>query len=256
MRFSPQICLMLNKRSWPSARIRIVQRMSCPGIMALRMRGECEEFCWKIYISLNLNATFILNRKLLLSKLVFETEKLAGRSTTSFRKIVNDVAFTVPFEKEGDRIRIDIHADTFITSKKPIQADESNANPTSSELPKLFPLKHTISMPTSNIYTSEDFYRELRFFNFFYSFSKCMIYLAILNGTSFNHPHTILLHFSPLEVKNLHETQVTESQFKSRALLKTFAVAAASARSKHGVSFNFIVDISSLNPNYSNPQSQ
>lgn len=61
-------------------------------------------------------------------------------------------------------------------------------------------------------------------------------HIAIQNGTSFNHPHTVLLHFSPLDVKNLHGTQVTESQFKSRSLLKTFAVAAASARSKHGVS--------------------
>lgn len=97
---------------------------------------------------------------MLLSKLVFETEKLAGRSTTSSRKIVNDVAFAVPFEKDGDHIRIDIRADTFITSKKPIQLDVSNSSPANAELPKLFPLKHTISMPTTNIYNFNDFYRK------------------------------------------------------------------------------------------------
>lgn len=103
---------------------------------------------------------YLLSRRLLLSKLVFECEKLAGRSTTSFRKIVNDVAFAVPFEKEGDRVHIDIHADTFITSKKPIQLDEASESDTNRELPKLFPLKHTISMPTSNIYNVENLYRK------------------------------------------------------------------------------------------------
>lgn len=79
---------------------------------------------------------------------------------------MNDIGFAVPFEKEGDRIRIDIHADTFITSKKPIQLDESNTEQTSGrELPKLFPLKHTISMPTTNMYDVKNFYRKSLLFD-------------------------------------------------------------------------------------------
>lgn len=112
-----------------------------------------------------------LIRKLLLSKLVFEVEKLSGRSTTSFRKIVNDVEFVVPFEKDDDKISIGIHADTFITSKKPILLDESNPS-SNAELPNLFPIKHTISLPTTNIYNLRNFYRKSSF---------CVIFLIESN---------------------------------------------------------------------------
>lgn len=60
---------------------------------------------------------------------------------------------------------------------------------------------------------------------------------AILNGCAFASPHTIFLHFSPLEVANLHGTSVTDAQIKGRSLMKAFAVAAANARSQFGVSY-------------------
>lgn len=52
--------------------------------------------------------------------------------------------------------------------------------------------------------------------------------------SAFQHPHTILLHWSPLAVRNLHETLVSESQLQARALLKSFAVAASAARAQYG----------------------
>lgn len=52
--------------------------------------------------------------------------------------------------------------------------------------------------------------------------------------SAFQHAHTILLHWSPQDVRNLHETPVTETQLQARAMLKSFAVAAASARAQYG----------------------
>lgn len=64
--------------------------------------------------------------------------------------------------------------------------------------------------------------------------------------TEFSNPHTILLHYSPLEVKNLFETPVTLSQFEGRALMKAFAVAASRAQSLYGVGLMILVKVISL----------
>lgn len=63
---------------------------------------------------------------------------------------------------------------------------------------------------------------------------------AISRESEFASPHTIFLHYSDLDVRNIHESPVTEDQFESRAMLKTFAVAAARAQHKFGVS-NFVI---------------
>lgn len=44
-----------------------------------------------------------------------------------------------------------------------------------------------------------------------------------------------MLHFSPLDVTNIFETEVTTDQFESRALLKAFSVATARAQSLYGM---------------------
>lgn len=67
----------------------------------------------------------------------------------------------------------------------------------------------------------------------------CKFYLkflvaAIKPTNAFSHPHTILLHYSNLDVKNLFETPVTTDQFESRAIFKGFAVAASRAQSLYG----------------------
>lgn len=59
-------------------------------------------------------------------------------------------------------------------------------------------------------------------------------------GSPYSNPHTIFLHYSPLEVANLHGTEITLSQYKSRSMLKAFTVAAANARAKYGVIYSII----------------
>lgn len=59
-------------------------------------------------------------------------------------------------------------------------------------------------------------------------------FLAIKSSNQFSHPHTILLHYSNLDVKNVFETPVSSDQFESRAILKGFAVATSRAQSLYG----------------------
>lgn len=96
--------------------------------------------------------------------MLFECEKLAGRTTASGRKIINDVQFNVPFEKDDDLIKIDVKAETFMTSKKAISPIEHAFSGTEYELPDLFPMKHTVSLPYTNIYSLEDVYRTFNWY--------------------------------------------------------------------------------------------
>lgn len=78
--------------------------------------------------------------------------------------MVNDVLFVVPIEKDGDILQMEITAETFVTSNKPIAAVLSNQTEVNdSQLPDMFPMKYTISMPQQNIYKLRDSYRECSF---------------------------------------------------------------------------------------------
>lgn len=70
--------------------------------------------------------------------------------------------------------------------------------------------------------------------NFYQNSLAFLIYLAVHSQNEFSHPHTIWLNFSPLNVKNLHETPVSDSQFESRSVVKAFAVAASKAKQIFG----------------------
>lgn len=88
--------------------------------------------------------------------MLFECEKMADRRLSADRKITNDVTFTVCVEKEGDLIQITGKGETFVSTKQPIVPIDSLAT---GELPNIFPMKHTISMPQTNIYKLADHYR-------------------------------------------------------------------------------------------------
>lgn len=66
----------------------------------------------------------------------------------------------MPIEKDGDVLQMELTAETFLTSKKPIAAVSKIEMTETNQLPELFPLKYTISMPRENIYQLRDIYRE------------------------------------------------------------------------------------------------
>lgn len=151
-------------------------------------------------------------RRLLIHKLIFECEKLSGNSVTSRRQIFDNAAFSVNCTKDGDLLQYRLSADTFIMATKPIEAVKGKYE---AEIPDLYPIKHTITIPKTDIYTTESSY-------------------PLRSDLPCSHPHTIFVHFDKETVKNLHETQVTTSQFQARNLLKAFTVASARAQQLYG----------------------
>lgn len=111
----------------------------------------------------NYGITDSRRNQLIISKLIHNCEKLAGRTTTTARKIVNDAYFIVPYQKDGDVIQMEINAETLITSKKAIQPFDDPFETDDSDIPSLFPLKHTITLPPSNIYRNRSVFREFNY---------------------------------------------------------------------------------------------
>lgn len=56
---------------------------------------------------------------------------------------------------------MEINAETFLTSKKPIVLGEPKMDIGNAELPNIYPIKYTVSMPQENIYHQRDSYRKL-----------------------------------------------------------------------------------------------
>lgn len=153
----------------------------------------------------------------MLSKFITHCERLVGQSITSTRKVIANTRFLVPITKELERIQLSLKVDTFVSSTAPITPlDKSIYRPQDRSLPDIFPLKETVSIPTTNFYEWQNEY-------------------PINREYKFSHPHTVLLHCAPEDVANIFETPVTDDQKQARAMIKAFSVAAARARQLYGV---------------------
>ncbi|KAJ1523379.1 hypothetical protein ONE63_001246 [Megalurothrips usitatus] len=138
-----------------------------------------------------------------------------GKASLALRSQVPDAYCCANVEKEGHPIQIQNRADILVTSKVPIAPLTQRSAGNSIPLPDLHPLKFNVSIP------KQHFYHNRSIFPISKEFLK-------------SHPHTAFFHFDPVEVKNLYEEPVTESQFLSRTVVKAFAVAAARAQQLHG----------------------
>lgn len=99
----------------------------------------------------------ILSR-LLVNKLIAECEKIAGRSITSRRRILDGINFTVLLRRNEDLFQSNLTIDKLITSEVPLEYVKERYE---CELPDLHPIKCTISMPQKNIYATNIQYRKL-----------------------------------------------------------------------------------------------
>ncbi|XP_023306786.2 39S ribosomal protein L37, mitochondrial [Lucilia cuprina] len=152
--------------------------------------------------------------RLLTNKLITECEKLSGRSVASRRQLLDQVDFKVTIPKGDDLLQFEVSAEKLITSTRPIEQIKVKYD---GELPDLYPIKYTISLPKKNIYTTETFY-------------------PLSKRINTSNPHTIVTFFNKEFVGNLHDVGVTTTQFQSRTMLKAFAVAAARAKQLYGES--------------------
>lgn len=60
--------------------------------------------------------------------------------------------------------------------------------------------------------------------------------LALSMNSKWPYIHTSFIKYDTENVKNIHETPVTEEQLRSRALVRGFCIAGAQARATFGVS--------------------
>uniref|UniRef100_A0A336KZI8 Large ribosomal subunit protein mL37 n=1 Tax=Culicoides sonorensis TaxID=179676 RepID=A0A336KZI8_CULSO len=155
--------------------------------------------------------------RLLFLKFIQNCEKIAPSSVLSNRRITQNTFFKYPFKSEEMQVQLEVHAEVLVTSKKPLLGFNETNRLEGLEMPNIFPASPTVSIVPTNTYTLENIY-------------------PIKDTTQFIHPHTIFLHFSPLEVKHLPDIPVTDNQFESRALMKAFAVASSKAQAHLGTS--------------------
>lgn len=94
-----------------------------------------------------------------MNKLISECEKLAGRSITSRRRILDGADFTVSIRRNGDIVQSNVTIEKLITAQAPLEVVKERLE---CELPDLHPIKCTISMPKKNIYTTETRFRKLK----------------------------------------------------------------------------------------------
>ncbi|XP_030243611.1 39S ribosomal protein L37, mitochondrial [Drosophila navojoa] len=153
--------------------------------------------------------------RLVINKLLFEIEKLAGRSVNVKRKLMDNVTFQTSLSKDNDLLSFILSGDKLISSSRALDAVKGKFD---GELPDLYPMKCVVSIPKRHIYTENNFY-------------------PIRSEISCSHPHTIVSFFDKAIVGNIHGSDVSKTQFYGRSMLKAFVAAAARAKQINGITF-------------------
>lgn len=152
--------------------------------------------------------------EILTNKLVQLVEKSSDSEVTLSRYILNDIESKTMFEKEDDLIQFQDISHILVTSNTPVKHDVEK-DVTFHEIPDLYPVKHTVTLPPDHFYEEGSKY-------------------PIKPTVNVRHPHTTWLHYNQTEVSNIYETPVTEQQILGRSLTHAFTVASAYAKQLHG----------------------
>ncbi|XP_030382460.1 39S ribosomal protein L37, mitochondrial isoform X2 [Scaptodrosophila lebanonensis] len=150
--------------------------------------------------------------RLLVNKLLFEIEKLAGQSVTSRRRLLDNVTLNTSLTRKKDLVNFAITTDKMITSISPLGAISDKVEGT---IPDLFPMESTISIPKKHIYTGENYY-------------------SLRTEITSTHPQTVITYCKK-GATNLHRSVLTPSQFESRTMLTAFAAAISRAKHLYGI---------------------
>lgn len=95
---------------------------------------------------------------MLLSKLLAECERLAGHTIAARRKMVDNANFKVNIPRGEDLLQFSITSEKLLTANRPLEQIKGSYD---GELPDLYPMKCTITIPKNNIYTTETVFRML-----------------------------------------------------------------------------------------------
>ncbi|XP_026314915.1 39S ribosomal protein L37, mitochondrial [Hyposmocoma kahamanoa] len=152
--------------------------------------------------------------EIITNKLLHLIERSSDIEATQSKYIVNDVECQSVFNKDDELIQFQEVSNILVTSNNPVQHELNEKDISFIEIPDLYPVKHTITLPKEHFYGS----------------SKYPIHPTI----TMRHPHTTWLHYNSTEVNNVYETPVTPTQILGRSLTHAFAVATAYAKQLHG----------------------
>lgn len=152
--------------------------------------------------------------EILTNKLLHLVEKSSDAEATLSKYVVNDVECHSIFDKDNDLIQFQDICNILVTSDKPVKHEIDN-DVSFTEIPNLYPIKHTITLPEEHFYSDSSKY-------------------PIRPTVRVKHPHTTWLHYNNTEVNNIYETQVTKEQILGRSLTHAFTVASSYAKQLHG----------------------
>ncbi|XP_050354296.1 39S ribosomal protein L37, mitochondrial [Nymphalis io] len=164
----------------------------------------------------------------LTNKLLQLVEKSNDVEVTQNKYVLNDVESLSVFDKEDDLIQFQEISNILVTSNKPLKHDLKESNIPFIEIPNMYPVKHTVTLPLDHFYTET---------------SKYPVRSSIIK----KHPHTTWLHFNSTEVNNIFETPVTPTQILGRSLTHAFTVATAYAKQLYGEDVKDLPDPIHLN---------
>lgn len=152
--------------------------------------------------------------QILTNRLLQLVEKTSDSEVSLSKYVLNDVESQTVFEKEDDLIQFQEVSHILVTSNKPVKHDLEQ-DITYTEIPDLYPVKHTVTLPPEHFYDETSKY-------------------PIRSSVKVRHPHTTWLHYNKTEVNNIYETPVTQQQILGRSLTHAFTVASAYAKQLHG----------------------
>lgn len=141
-----------------------------------------------------------------------------------------------------------LRSDVMVMSTSPLKPVENSNNNMGIELPSIHPMHYTVSLDKTNFYKTEDIYRKFNAYNMhlvsiiFANMLYIDYIVAVSTTSSWINPHTIFVHYDPVEVKNLTELPVTEDQIISRSMIKSYTIAASCARQRFGSSVKKLLE--------------
>lgn len=100
-----------------------------------------------------------LSSQILTNKLLQIVEKSSDTEVIQSRYVVNDAECQSVFDKEEDLIQFQEVSNILVTSNKPLQHD-TEKDITFTEIPDLYPVKHTVTLPTEHFYSDTSKYRK------------------------------------------------------------------------------------------------
>lgn len=101
---------------------------------------------------------------ILTNKLLQLVEKSSESEVTQSKYVSNDVESHSVFDKEDELIQFQDLSHILVTSNKPLKHEMSETDIPFVEIPDLYPIKHTVTLPPEHFYSENSIYREYIFY--------------------------------------------------------------------------------------------